>query len=496
MKYLHSRFILFLSILFFTGALLYFLNNDFWQDEIYTITHFIYVPFKIVFTDYHTTNNHILFSVLMKSYQGIFLPGNIDFILLHPFMLRVVPIFISLFNAVLFYRLALKYYGKATALTGLSFWVTTICLVDFGVQLRGYSLNILACTIQYFSFLHFLRKEIITWRNIVVLATIFLITLLIMPTNIYLFLSYILLCGLLLLIPSVGTLFIPIRVRRANIVKIVCGMAAGTITCSLYYEWLLLRQPPISYINEYRLFSFKNLREVLVVFHQFTANSIHIYLLLLIYAGIIVKKFLGKQHVISNAFLPAFLFFTPFIFFFIHGGIVIDRIFLCLIPVFVLFITLTVSDITEKLNYRYLIRTIMILNLGCMIFSFYELISVSINANRNSLHFQTLTRHYYLVNYNAKQSALLAKQLSSEKKLPLYLFDDFHGTGIDYYLREFHVSFETGNDSTDIKGNCLILSANKIKMAATLQQRKIPFNKMLGDSYQYNLFVCTPVVVN
>jgi hypothetical protein len=112
------------------------------------------------------------------------------------------------------------------------------------------------------------------------------------------------------------------------------------------------------------------------------------------------------------------------------------------------------------------------------------------------LHFQTLTRHYYLVNYNAKQSALLAKQLSSEKKLPLYLFDDFHGTGIDYYLREFHVSFETGNDSTDIKGNCLILSANKIKMAATLQQRKIPFNKMLGDSYQYNLFVCTPVVVN
>ena len=131
-----------------------------------------------------------------------------------------------------------------------------------------------------------------------------------------------------------------------------------------------------------------------------------------------------------------------------------------------------------------------------MIFSFYELVSVSKNANRNSLHFQTVTRHYYLVNYNAKQSALLAKKLSSEKKLPLYLFDDFGGTGIDYYLRELHVPYENGNDSTNIKDDCIILSTNKKKMTAELQQRKIPFTKLLDDSYQYNVFICTPVIVN
>ena len=70
MKYPPSSFIVFLSALFFTSALLYFFNNDFWQDEIYTITHFIYVPFKTVVTDYHTTNNHILFffRVALSSY--------------------------------------------------------------------------------------------------------------------------------------------------------------------------------------------------------------------------------------------------------------------------------------------------------------------------------------------------------------------------------------------------------------------------------------------
>ena len=496
MKYPPSTYIVFLSALFFTGSLLYFFNNDFWQDEIYTITHFIYVPFKTVVTDYHTTNNHILFSFLMKSYQELFLPGGVDFILYHPFLFRAIPVFISLFSAFLFYRLVVRYYGKAAALTGFSFWVTTICLVDFGAQIRGYSLNILICMIQYFNFLHVLRKETIKWRNIFVLAGLSFITLLVMPTNIYLLLSYMLLCGLLLLKPSLGKLLTASHVRRANILKTGCAMVSGTIVCSLYYEWLLLRQPAIGYINDYTLFSLKNLREVFVIVHQFSSNSIHIYLLLLIYAVIIVKKFMLKQYVFSNAFLPAFLFFTPFVFLFIHGGFVVDRTFLCLIPFFILFITFAVHDIADKLNYKYLQRIILVLNLGCMIFSFYELLSVSKNANRNSLHFQTVTRHYYLVNYNAKQSVLLAKELSSEKKLPLYLFDDFGGTGIDYYLRELHVPYENGNDSTNIKDNCIILSTNKKKMTADLQQRNIRFTKLLDDSYQYNVFICTPVIVN
>jgi hypothetical protein len=146
----------------------------------------------------------------------------------------------------------------------------------------------------------------------------------------------------------------------------------------------------------------------------------------------------------------------------------------------------------DKVNHKYLTGIIMVLNLACVIFSFYWLISNSKEANRNSLHFQTLTRHYYLVDYNAKQSVLLARQLSSETKLPIYLFDDFNGTGIDYYLREFHVPFEKGIDSLLGKQDCIILSTNKKKMAETLQLRKVHFKKLLGDSYQYNLFIFLP----
>lgn len=496
MKDPRSTFIGFLSALFFTGALLYFFNNDFWQDEIYTITHFIYVPFKTVLTDYHTTNNHILFSFLMKGYRELFLPDGTDFILFHPFLLRVIPIFISLFSAFLFYRLVARYYGKAAALTGLSFWVTTICVVDFGAQIRGYSLTILVCMIQYFNFLHLLRKETVTWRNICVLAGLSFITLLVMPTNIYVLLSYMLLCGLLLLKPYLAKLFTTIQVRRANVLKIGCAVVSGTVICSLYYGWLLRQHAAPGYINEYRLFTFKNLREVFVIFHQFTANRIHIYLLSLIYAVIVARKLLLRQHVFSNALVPVFLFFTPFVFLFIHGGIVIDRTFLCLIPFFILLITLAVHDIADKWNYKYLQTIILVLNLACMIFSFYQLRSFSKFANRNSLHFQTLTRHYYLVNYNARESVLLAKKLSSEKKLPLYLFDDFHGTGIDYYLRKLHVPYEEGNDSTDLKGDCIILSTNKRKMTAALRQRKISFIKLPDDSYQYNVFICTPAIVD
>ena len=37
------------------------LNNDFWNDELYTLDKFTFVPISQTLWDYHVPNNHIFF---------------------------------------------------------------------------------------------------------------------------------------------------------------------------------------------------------------------------------------------------------------------------------------------------------------------------------------------------------------------------------------------------------------------------------------------------
>ena len=38
------------------------INLDFWNDEIYTLKHFVFAPITTTLSDYHVPNNHIFFN--------------------------------------------------------------------------------------------------------------------------------------------------------------------------------------------------------------------------------------------------------------------------------------------------------------------------------------------------------------------------------------------------------------------------------------------------
>ncbi|MFK7775093.1 MAG: hypothetical protein AB8F94_23330 [Saprospiraceae bacterium] len=44
------------------------LNLDFWNDEIYTLKHFIFAPIATTLSDYHVPNNHIFFNLINNIY--------------------------------------------------------------------------------------------------------------------------------------------------------------------------------------------------------------------------------------------------------------------------------------------------------------------------------------------------------------------------------------------------------------------------------------------
>ena len=104
----------FLSIIAFFLGLLYFINNDFWQDEIYSVYHFVFVPAKTTITDYHTTNNHILFSLILNLYRTLFGFQQIS-VLNQPWLLRIIPFIISVINVITLFKLSEREYGRTTA---------------------------------------------------------------------------------------------------------------------------------------------------------------------------------------------------------------------------------------------------------------------------------------------------------------------------------------------------------------------------------------------
>ena len=103
-KQILPKLIVVISFLFFAGIQLFFLQNDFWQDEVYTLFHFVFVPLHTTITNYHSTNNHVLFSVLNNIIKQIFNFSQLSDVLLHPYLLRSIPTIISLLTVFIIYK--------------------------------------------------------------------------------------------------------------------------------------------------------------------------------------------------------------------------------------------------------------------------------------------------------------------------------------------------------------------------------------------------------
>jgi len=77
-----------ISCVFFIISSLFFINNDFWQDEIYTLTHFVFTPFTTTLFDYHVANNHIAFNFLLNVLRRVIGINEVQEILNHLIILE------------------------------------------------------------------------------------------------------------------------------------------------------------------------------------------------------------------------------------------------------------------------------------------------------------------------------------------------------------------------------------------------------------------------
>lgn len=464
----------------------YFLANDFWQDEIYTIDHFVFQSWKTVFTDYHSTNNHIAFNGIVKLLITILDINQVKTVMIYPWIIRLVPYCFSLLSLVILYRAAKNYYGRDVALIATSVLGTSIVFVGFGAQLRGYSFTILLSTIQYFSFLQLL-KGVKTSRSAVVLFSATLLNLICLPTNFYLVVSYLSYCVIVLLVPKLNQKLFDVNSLRKNIVFAGIILVLTSFVALIYYQWLLSLQPPNPLLTSVDHFDVENIVQSLSIFYHFTGYRVYFYVILFVWA--VVYQSRSKKNPSSKVLFPALLFFCSFIVFFIHGAVVIQRTFLSLLPFFALIIATSFVELKKAWKFPGMMNLLLIGNIMCLVISFFVLVDNSEKNNERSTPLTDLVDHYYLINFNASEATIVAQNIITTNQVPLYVWDDFGKTGIEYYLKHFSVPFQWYQNHNDLHKKILVLTNNKREFEQEIYKMKIPFKRILNYNRHYCLYL-------
>ena len=159
------------------------LNNNLWNDEFLTIESFILVPFKTTLTNYHTSNNHILFSVFSHFYLQALGITNSTFILENPWILRLPMLFVSIGTLLMMYKTGKMIGGRSVGLLSMAILATTLPFHNFCLQARGYSFTMFFDTLIIYSIASYFRYG--RNRSLVLIALATWFTFYTIPSNLY-----------------------------------------------------------------------------------------------------------------------------------------------------------------------------------------------------------------------------------------------------------------------------------------------------------------------
>ncbi len=480
-----------ISCIIFIVCSWYFINNDLWQDEIYTLTHFVFAPFATTLFDYHVANNHILFNFLLNIERHLLGMNDVKEAMLHPYYFRIIPFIISLVGMVFFYVAIKKLYGKKFALIALSVYVTTYSLLNFATQLRGYSLNIVLCTILFYYYLKCLKVHNIQTTNFLKLYLATLLSIICLPVNIYLIGAMIVLPLIVMFKPSIKIYVGNFFLSKIVLLKIVFSLVAGAALGTAFYVWLYSNQPPTDAALPFHFFATDNLIQSLAVFFHFTHCRIHFYLLLIAFLWMLIRSKNKKDLLSDSLVISVTIYVLYFIICFIHGAVIIQRFFLSLIPVFAVLIAAITDKVFSKEKDTIKLSIFFVLNFLFVIISFVTAIRVAKKNNEQSINTHDLINQYYLINFNPKQTVLLAEKLLNEKNIPLFLDEGFGSTGIADYLKVYKVPFAYF-DANSINNNSafIIISNNKKLTEKFLSEKGIFYTKEINSTYHFNIYCC------
>ncbi len=171
----------------FIAWLWQYLRLDFWYDEAFTLTNYVFVPLGTTLTDYSFPNNHVLANLLSNLFLGALGIDTIHRLADSTWLIRLLPLACSLVTLGYVYAVGRRWFDRFTGLAAVTVLATTVPFLNFAVQVRGFSLSMMLLTMLLYHSSAFARRP--AWRHAVAVTALAALALYAIPLNLYFILS-------------------------------------------------------------------------------------------------------------------------------------------------------------------------------------------------------------------------------------------------------------------------------------------------------------------
>ena len=422
------------------------LQLDFWNDELYTLKNFVFVPVTTTLTDFHVPNNHVLFNLVNNLYLKIIGIESLYELMDAPWKLRLLPLLYSCLTGYYLYKLAKTFFNREVALLSLAILLTSVPFYNFALQVRGYGLSMLwLVMIVYYclAYFHFGKK-----RNLSYIAMSVSFALYTLPLNLYFIISL----WVILLISILNGKSVvktgkspPNATDRKSCIFILLSSLAGVLISLAYYSPMLQQLLFNPYLDANYAFTPGNFRIFPVVLLSFNSKRYLLTALVLIgFALTITSRSANKNLKITLLALLG-LMTLPMVISIVRNDHAPERAFVNLLPFFALFCTICACTALTGFRLRHQYKAVMFsLVVGYCLVSLYWQIS---HINRHLYkdlqtggRSQGLYYNYYLKHFNPLQQAkYFYKNHYSPADTVIILDAEPHG--FTNYLDKFGIPF-------------------------------------------------------
>lgn len=346
-----------------------YLKLDFWCDEVYTLENFVFVPFRVIVTQY-VPNNHVFFNIINYLYTRLLGIKSMEILLNSPYFIRLLPLFFSII-AVIFIHKVLKLLteDETPGVIGAIIITTSLPFYNFAVQIRGYSLSLALLSVLLWGVIAAKKRGFNLKYAVVILFTTSLV-LYTIPLNLYFILTLLLffigdgikrqLHARKRVIAGYGV-FIHILKENVSLAVSFCIMAGILVAAVLYlpvWREVLFNR----YVITYHPFNFYTVLMLLpLTFHYFVSYN----LIVLLVALLGYKKALQRknkyltEHTLPISLFMLFLFFGPYLMSFFRGDLPFQRVFLNTIIPYVILISIGIYIFVQEANVKHKDKVIL-----------------------------------------------------------------------------------------------------------------------------------------
>lgn len=426
------------------------LNNDLWNDELYTLDKFTFVPISQTFSDYHVPNNHVLYNLINNIYLKIIGIDSLYSLMETPWKLRILPLIYSFFTLIFTYKIGCKFFSKQVGVIAATVLVTSIPFFSYSLQIRGYGLSTLFLTALIFYSFSFVNQKNKGFLIAVTLCTSLLFYTI--PSNIYYLACLLFIFGVISLFQaiknkSIKLLFTSSYTQIMYLILVGIGVA------------LLLFIPVFDQVfnNEYvnvRGASFEFWKLDFYFSHVFEGGFSGKTLFISTSIGALVLVNFYKPEWRKYLLVFAALVILPFFIPYLRGDDPPIRVFVVSMPIFSLFLALSMV-----LCYHFLIRDKKYhtyITLGIIVYCFAIFVSEITTIKKATLHdietadrSHSLYRQFHTFRYQPLTDMKNFEEVFQNNPLPVKIVG-CEGFGIPYFLKKYNIPYTENSD--DLEG--------------------------------------------